>query len=148
MDWLDLVAVQWTLKSLFQHLNSKASIQSIKCWIPPRKDTPCPRAKEKPQQDGRRGEIVSRIKPHACQRCLEGSNKPCVHQDPETPRACSNSCPLSRWWTISSCVVPFSFWLESFPASGSFPMSQFFASGGHSIGVSALASVLPMNIQE
>ena len=54
------------------------------------------------------------------------------------------------WWchpTISSSVVPFSFCLTSFPASGSFPMSQFFASGGQSIGVSALSSVLPMNIQ-
>uniref|UniRef100_A0AAA9T2T3 Multiple inositol polyphosphate phosphatase 1 n=1 Tax=Bos taurus TaxID=9913 RepID=A0AAA9T2T3_BOVIN len=51
MDWLDLLAVQGTLKSLLQHGNSKASIQSIKCWIPPRKDTPRPRAKEEPQQD-------------------------------------------------------------------------------------------------
>ena len=63
------------------------------------------------------------------------------------PRACSNSCPLSRWChpTISSSVVPFSSHLQSFPASGSFPMSQFFASGGQSTGVSASASVLPMN---
>ena len=63
------------------------------------------------------------------------------------PRACSNSCPLS-WWcypTISSSVVPFSFCLQSFPASGSFLMSQLFASGGQTIGTSA--SVLPMNIQ-
>ena len=63
------------------------------------------------------------------------------------PRAYPNSCPLSRWChpTISSSVIPFSH-LQSFPASGSFPMSQFFTSGGQSIGVSALASVLPMNI--
>ena len=62
----------------------------------------------------------------------------------------SNSCPLSQWChpTISSSVVPFSSHLQSFPASGSFPMSQFFASGGQSIGVSASASVLPMNIQD
>ena len=61
----------------------------------------------------------------------------------------SNSCPLSRWChpAISSSVTTFSFCLKSFPASGSFPMSQFFASGGQSIGVSASASVLPMNIQ-
>ena len=67
-----------------------------------------------------------------------------------TPRACSNSCPLSRWChpTISSSVVPFSSCLQSFTASGSFPMSQFFASGDQSIGVSASASVLPMNIQD
>ena len=57
-----------------------------------------------------------------------------------TPGACSNSCPLSRWChpTISSSVVPFSSRLQSFPASGSFPRSQFFASGDQSIGVSAL----------
>ena len=67
-----------------------------------------------------------------------------------SPRACSNSCPLS-WWchpTISSFVVSFSFCLQSLPASGSFQMSQFFASGGQRIGVSASASVLPMNIQD
>ena len=67
-----------------------------------------------------------------------------------TTRACSNSCP-SSWWchpAISSSVVPFSSCLQSFPALGSFPMSQFFASGGQSIGVSASASVLPMNIQD
>ena len=64
------------------------------------------------------------------------------------PRTCSNSCPLS-WWchpTISSSVTPFSSRLQSFPASGSFQMSQFFTSGGPSFG--ALASVLPMNIQD
>ena len=67
-----------------------------------------------------------------------------------TPGVCSNSCP-SSWWshpTISSSVIPFSFHLQSFPASGSYPMSQFFASGGQRIGVSISASVLPMNIQE
>ena len=64
--------------------------------------------------------------------------------------AYSNSCPSSRWChpTISSSVVPFSSCLQSFPASGFFPMSQFFTSGGQSIGVSASASVLPMNIQD
>ena len=67
-----------------------------------------------------------------------------------TPRVYSNSCPLSRWChpTISSSVVPFSFQVQSFPASGSFPVSQFFSSGGQSIGVSASGSVLPMNIQD
>ena len=64
-------------------------------------------------------------------------------------RAFSNSGPLSRWChpTISSSVAPFSSHLQSFPASGSFQMSQFFASGGQSIGVSASAPVLPVNIQ-
>ena len=67
-----------------------------------------------------------------------------------TPGACWNSCPSSRWChpTILSSVIPFSSCLQSFPASRSFPISQFFASGGQSIGVSASASVLPMNIQE
>ena len=66
-----------------------------------------------------------------------------------TPGACSNPCPSSRWChpSISSSAVPFSSHLQSFPASGSFPMSQFFASGGQTIGVSASASVLLMNIQ-
>ena len=67
-----------------------------------------------------------------------------------TPGACSNSCPLSRWChpTISSSVIPFSSCLQSFPASGSFPMSQFFASGGQSTGVSASTSDLSMNTQD
>ena len=65
-------------------------------------------------------------------------------------RVYSNSCPLSRWYhpTISSSVLPFFSCLQSFPASGSFLRSQFFTSGGQSIGVSASASVLPMNIQD
>ena len=67
-----------------------------------------------------------------------------------TPRAYSNSYPSSQWChpTISSSVVPFSSCLQSFPASRSFAMSQFFTSVGQSIGVSASASVLPMNIQD
>ena len=61
-----------------------------------------------------------------------------------------NPCPLSQWchWTISSSVIPFSCCPQSFPASGSFPVSQLFTSGGQSIGVSASASVLPMNTQD
>ena len=67
-----------------------------------------------------------------------------------SPRARSNSCPSSRWChpTISASVLPFSSCLQSFPASGSFQTSQFFTSGGQSIGVSASTSVLPMNIQD
>ena len=67
-----------------------------------------------------------------------------------TTRASSNSCPSSQWYhpTISSSVVPFSPRLQSFPALGSFIMSQLFTSGGQSIRVSASASVLPMNIQD
>ena len=83
------------------------------------------------------------LQPHG----LQHARLPCPSP---TPVAYSNSCP-SSWWchsTISSSVVPFSSCLQSFPASGSFPVSQFFTSGGQSIGVSALASVLPMNIQD
>ena len=78
---------------------------------------------------------------------LQHARLPCPSP---TPGVYSNSCPYS-WWchpTISSSVVPFSSCLQSFQASGSFPMSQFFTSGGQSIGVSASASVLPMNIQD
>ena len=77
---------------------------------------------------------------------LQHARSPCPSS---TPGACSNSCPSSRWChpTISSSVIPFSSCLQSCPASGSFPMSQFFLSGGQSTGVSASASVLPMNIQ-
>ena len=66
-----------------------------------------------------------------------------------TPGACSNSCPSSQWYhlTIPSSVAPFSSRLQSFPASGSFQMSQYFTSGGQSIGTSASASVLPMSVQ-
>ena len=78
---------------------------------------------------------------------LQHARPPCP---PSTTGADSNSCPLSRWChpTISSSVVPFSFCLQSFPASGSFPRSQFFTSGGQRIRLSASASVLPMNIQD
>ena len=77
---------------------------------------------------------------------LQHTRLPCPLQ---TPGACSNSCPSSHWChpTTSSSIVPFSSCLQSFPASGSFPRSQFFTSGGQSIGTSVSASVLPMNIQ-
>ena len=83
------------------------------------------------------------LRPHG----LQHARSPCPSP---TPRVYPNSCPLSRWYhpTISSSVIPFSSSLQSFPASGSFPMGQFFASGGQSIGVSASASVLPVNIQD
>ena len=83
------------------------------------------------------------LQPHG----LQHARLPCPSP---TPRACSHSCPLS-WWcypTISSSVIPFSSSLQSFTTSGSFQMSHFFASGGQSIGISASASVLPMNIQD
>ena len=78
---------------------------------------------------------------------LQHARPPCPSP---IPGVYSNSCPLSQWChpTISSSVVCFSSCLQSFPTSGSFPVNQFFASGGQSIGVSASASVLPMNIQD
>ena len=78
---------------------------------------------------------------------LQHTRLPCPSP---SPGACSNSCQLSQWChpTISSSVIPFSSCLQSFPASGSFPVSQLCASGDQSIGASASASVLPMNIQD
>ena len=82
------------------------------------------------------------LRPHG----LQHARLPCPSL---SPGVSSNSCPLSRWYhpTISSSVIPFSSWLQCFPASGSFPISQLFASGGQSIGASASASVLPVDIQ-
>ena len=87
--------------------------------------------------------VSDSLRPHG----LQHARLPCASP---TPGACSNSCPSSQWChpTISSSVVTFFSCLQSFPASGSFPVSQFFASGGQSIGVSASASVLPMNIED
>ena len=78
---------------------------------------------------------------------LQHARPPCPSS---TPGVYSNSCPLSQWGhpTISSSVIPFSSCLQSFPASGSPQMSQFFASGAQSIGVSTSASAFPMNIQD
>ena len=83
------------------------------------------------------------LRPHG----LQHARLPCLSL---SPRVCSNSCPLN-WWchsTISSSVIPFSSRLQSFPAAGSFPVSQLFTSGGQSIRASASTSVLSMNIQD
>ena len=87
--------------------------------------------------------VSDSLRPHG----LQHARLPCPSP---TPRVCSKSCPLSQWChpTISSSAIPFSSCLQSFPASGSFPMSRFFTSGGQSTGVSASASVLPVNIQD
>ena len=87
--------------------------------------------------------VSDSLRPHGC-----SNTRPTCSS--VTPRVYSNSCPLSQWChpTISSSVVPYSSCLQSFQASGSFPMSQFFTSGGQSIGVSASASVLPMNTKD
>ena len=89
-----------------------------------------------------RSVVSDSLQPHR----LQHARLPCPSP---MPRAYSNSCPSCRWChpTISSSVVPFSH-LQSFPASGSFPVTQFFPSGGQSIGVSVSASVLPVNNQD
>ena len=87
--------------------------------------------------------VSDSLQPHGLQHAR-------LHCPSPTPGAYSNSSPSSRWChpTSSSSFIPFSSCFQSFPTSGSFLMSQFFASGGQSIGVSASASVLPMNIQD
>ena len=87
--------------------------------------------------------VSDSLRPHE----LQHTRPPCPSP---TPRVHSDSCPSSRWChpAISSSVVPFSSCLQSFPASGAFPMSQLFTGGGQSTGVSALASVLLMNTQD
>ena len=87
--------------------------------------------------------MFNSLHPHG----LQHTRPPCPSP---TPGVYPNSCPLSQWChpTISSSVIPFSSHLQSFPASGSFQISQLFALGGQSIGVSASASVLPMNTQD
>ena len=88
-----------------------------------------------------RSVVSNSLQPHGVQH----ARLPCPSP---TSGACSNSCPLSRWChpTIFSSVIPFSFCLLYFPASGFFPMNQPFGSAGQNIGASASASVLPMNI--
>ena len=87
--------------------------------------------------------VSDSLQPHG----LQHTRPPCPSQ---IPRACSNTHPSNQWChpTISSSVVPFSSCLQSFPASGSFQMSQLFTSGGQNIGVSASTWVLPMNTQD
>ena len=87
--------------------------------------------------------VFDSLQPHG----LQHARLPCPSP---TLRVYPNSCPSSWWWhpTIPSSVIPFFSCFQSFPASGSFPMNQFFAAGGQSIGVSASASVLTMNIQD
>ena len=109
-------------------------------WKPPQWEA---RARQTDSSPSRRLVVSDSSRPHG----LQHARPPCPSP---TPGVCSNSSPESRWChpTILSSVVPFSSRLQSFSASGSFQMSQFFTSGGQSTGVSALASVLPMNTQD
>ena len=132
IDWLDLLAVQGTQESspTPQFKSISSSVLSYLSWV-------------KIYSQFSHSVMSDSLRPHG----LQHARLPCPSP---TSRAYSNSCP-SHWWchpTISSSVVPFYSYLQSFPASGSFPMSQFFASGGQSTGVSASASILPMNIQD
>ena len=90
-----------------------------------------------------RSVVSDSLRPHESKHARPPCSSP-------TPRVYSDSCPSSRWChpTISSSVIPFSSCPQTLPASGSFPMSQLFTWGGQSIGVSASASVLPMNTQD
>ena len=81
------------VKTQFEgHVLADEQPSTGECWIPPKKDAPYWKAKEKPQQDGRCGEITFRIKPHPCQRCLEGSNKTLCPPVPETPQRLGQTC--------------------------------------------------------
>ena len=135
IDWFDLLAVQGTLKSLFQQHSLKASILWHSAFF---------MVQLSYQYIQFSHSVVSNsLQPHG----LQHTRPPCPSP---TPRVYSNSCPLSRWChpTISSSVIPFFSCLQSFPASGPFQMSQLFASGGQSIGVLASTPVLPMNTQD
>ena len=145
IDWFDLLAVQGTLKSLLQHHNSEASIFQHSAFF----------MVELPHLYMTTGKttllllfshsvVSDSVTPWtaACRASLSFSSFPC-----SSPGVCSSLCPFS-WWchpTISS--FSFSLCPQSFPASGSFPMSQLFASGDQIIGASASASVFPMNVQ-
>ena len=139
MDWLDLLAVQGTLKSLFQHHSSNASILQRSAFFTVQLSRPyMTNAKAiSSVQSLSCVRLFATPWTTACQASLSITNS----------RVYPNSCPLSRWChiTISSSVVPFSSCLQSFPTSGSFQMSHLFTSGGQNTRVSASTSVLPMN---
>ena len=134
VDWFDILAVQGTLKSLLQNHSSKALTLQRSAFF-----------------------MAQLLHPYMLLRLLSHFSRVRLFATPwitpcpsPTPGVHPNSCPLSRWChqSISSSVIPFPSCPQSFPTSGSFPMSQLFASGSQSIGVSASISVLPVNIQD
>ena len=167
IDWFDLLAIQESLTSLFQHNSSKASIllhlalfiiqlshPHMTTWKTVAWTIWTFVGKVMSLLFNMLSRFVissvqfslSVVSDYLWPHGLQNTRPPCLSP---TPGVYSNSCPLS-WWchpTISSSVIPFASCLQSFPASGSFPMSQFFTSGGQSIGVSASLSVLPVDIQ-
>ena len=140
IDWFDLLAVQGTLKSL-QHHSQKHQFFGLNFLYGPTLTSVFDISISSVQFS--RSVVSDSLWPHE----LQHARPPCPSP---APRVYPNPCP-SSWWcypAISSSVIPFSSCPQSFPASGSFPMNQFFAWGGQSIGVSASASVLPMNTQD
>ena len=144
IDRFDFLAVQGTLKCLLQHHSSKASILWCSAFfIVQLSHSYMTTGKTISSVQFSRIVVSDSLWPHG----LQYARLPCPSP---TLRVYSNSCPLS-WWchsTISSSVIPFSSCFQSFPASGSFLMSQFFMSGDQSIGASASGSALPMAIQD
>ena len=138
-DWSDLAAAY--PQFLLLRISDGASL--LTCFMPVLYSHLISTTTRSVSQSVQSLSLSDSLQPHG----LQHTRLPCPSP---TPEAYSNSCP-SRWWchpTISSSVVPFSSCRQSFPASRSFPRSQLFASGGQSIGASASASVLPMNIQD
>ena len=144
INWFDILAVRRTLKSLLQHHNLKIlilrcsaffTIQLSHLYMTTEKIISSVQFIRLVRSDS--------LQPHEPQH----ARPPCTSP---TPRLHPNPCPLSQWChqTISYSVIPFSSCPQSFPASGSFQMSQLFAWGGQSIGASASTSVLPMNTQD
>ena len=137
------VHTELVFKCSWQHLHTKApKWKQLRCASTNEQINKCSIATQHNIQFSSVTQSCPTLRPHEPQR----ARPPCPSP---TPGVYSNSCPLSPWChpTISSSVVPFSSRLQSFPALGSFPVSQFFASSGQSIGASASASTLPMNIQ-
>ena len=175
IDWFDLLAVQGTLKSLLQYHSSKASILRCSDFFMVQLSHPYMTTGKIialtrwtfvgkvmsllfnmlsrlvitffPRSERLFSSVQSLSPVYLWPNGPQHTRPPCSSP---TPGVSSNSCPLSQWChpTISSSVIPFSSHLQSFPASRSFHMSQFFTSGGQSIRISASASVLPMNIQD
>ena len=148
MDWLDLLAVQGTLRSLLQHHSSKASILRRSDFFIVQLSHPYMTTGKTIALTGSSVQFSLSVVSNRLWPCgLQHARLPCSSP---TPGAYSNSCPLQRWChpNISFSIVPLSSCLHFFPASGCFQMSQLFASGNQSIGVSASTSVLPMNTRD
>ena len=144
IDWFDLLAVQGTLKSLLQHHSPKTSILGCSAFFMVQLSYPYMTTGKPISSVQFSHSVVSdSSRPHE----LQHARPPCPSP---TPRVHPNSCPSNLWChsAISSSVVPFSSCPQSLTASESFPMSQLFAWGEQSIGVSALAAVLPKNTQD